>query len=448
MANVATSSAAPSSASPATSSAAPATRHSWVIDHSPFFYGWVILAAGSLGAVMMGPSQTFTVSLFIDNFVTDLGISRSTVSLIYGAATLGASLLLPMTGRLVDRYGTRRMMLAVTLAFVAALAAMSRVAGVAGLLLTLLAVRFLGFGSMQLVSNNVIAQWFVRRRGMVMGLASQSLAVSLFVFPALAEMLIRQFTWRGAWIGLSAIVLVIAAPAAWLLYRDRPELYGLQPDGNARGRYADGAGEEDWTLSEARRTSVFWVFTLAFLVMATVNAGLVFHQASLFVERGLSRSDAVIAYQAMALVSIIGNLGMGHLLDRVSARLLLVAQMGLLSTALLLLQVMDTMWMALIYATLLGLAMGGSRVMDSTVWAKYFGRRHLGSIRGATMVGSVGGTALGAYPLALSYDLAGSYSPALMALILLPIAISFSMIFVKRPQKRERREEDHAITVG
>ena len=70
--------------------------------------------------------------------------------------------------------------------------------GVAGLLLTLLAVRFLGFGSMQLVSNNVIAQWFVRRRGMVMGLASQSLAVSLFVFPALAEMLIRQFTWRGA----------------------------------------------------------------------------------------------------------------------------------------------------------------------------------------------------------------------------------------------------------
>ncbi len=51
------------------------------------------------------------------------------------------------------------------------------------------------------------------------------------------------------------------------------------------------------------------------------------------------------------------------------ARLLLVAQMGLLSTALLLLQVMDTMWMALIYATLLGLAMGGSRVMDSTVWA-------------------------------------------------------------------------------
>ncbi len=53
------------------------------------------------------------------------------------------------------------------------------------------------------MSNNVIAQWFVRRRGMVMGLASQSLAVSLFVFPALAEMLIRQFTWRRAWIGLT-----------------------------------------------------------------------------------------------------------------------------------------------------------------------------------------------------------------------------------------------------
>ncbi len=419
-------------------SAAPVPRHSWVVEHSPIFYGWVILAAGFIGAVMMGPSQTFTVSLFTDTFVTELGISRSAVSLIYGAATLGASLLLPITGRLVDRHGTRRMMLLVTLAFVASLAAMSRVAGAAGLLAALLALRFLGFGSMQLVSNNIIAQWFVRRRGLVMGLAGQSLAISLFLFPALAEFLIHQFTWRGAWIALSLIVLAVAVPVVLLLYRDRPELYGLRPDGNApRDRlYPDIAAEENWTLSEARGTSVFWVFTLAFMVMATINAGLIFHQSSIFAERGLSRSTAVTAFQVMALVSIAGNLGMGHLLDRVSARLLLVVQLAILSAALLLLQVMHTPWETLIYATLLGLAMGGFRVMDSTVWAKYFGRRHLGSIRGATMIGSVGGTALGAYPLALSYDLTGSYSVALTALLLPPIAISLAMIFVKRPRKK------------
>ncbi len=123
------------------------------------------------------------------------------------------------------------MMLAVTLAFVAALAAMSRVAGVAGLLLTLLAVRFLGFGSMQLVSNNVIAQWFVRRRGMVMGLASQSLAVSLFVFPALAEMLIRQFTWRGAWIGLSALIVLVIARSAGCSTATGPNCMGCSRTG-------------------------------------------------------------------------------------------------------------------------------------------------------------------------------------------------------------------------
>lgn len=115
----------------ATPSVTPPARHSWMVDHSPFFYGWVILAAGTLGTVMMGPSQTFTVALFTDTFVTELGISRSTLSLIYGAATLGASLLFPITGRLVDRHGTRRMMLAVTFAFVISLAAMSLVASAA-----------------------------------------------------------------------------------------------------------------------------------------------------------------------------------------------------------------------------------------------------------------------------------------------------------------------------
>jgi len=427
----------------------PPARHSWMVDHSPIFYGWVILAAGTLGTVMMGPSQTFTVALFTDTFVTELGISRSMISLIYGGATLGASLLLPLTGRLVDRHGTRRMMLLVTLAFVASCAAMSRVMGAASLLLALLALRYLGFGSMQLVSNNVIAQWFVRRRGLAMGLAGQSLAISLFAFPALADALIQQFTWRGAWIGLSLIVLFIAVPAAWLLFRDRPELYGLQPDGVGPldRLYPNLASEQDWTLAEARHTSAFWVFTLAFMVFATVMAGLVFHQASLFAERGLSRDNAVTAFQVMAIVSIAGNLGMGYLLDRVSARLLLVLQLALLAAALLLLQVMNTSWIALLYAVLLGLTMGGNRVMDSTVWAKYFGRRHLGSIRGATMIGSVGGTALGAYPLGLSLDLTGSYSPALIALLVPLIVIGFAMLFVKRPQKRVT-EDENAVAVG
>jgi len=85
-----------------------AIRTSRLINAIPFFYGWVILAAGTWGSVMMGPSQTFTFGLFIDALVTDLHISRATISLLYGLATLGASFLLPLVGRSIDHYGARR----------------------------------------------------------------------------------------------------------------------------------------------------------------------------------------------------------------------------------------------------------------------------------------------------------------------------------------------------
>ena len=408
-----------------------------MISHVPFFYGWVIVLVGTLGSVMMGPSQTFTVSLFIDSFVADLGMSRASVSLFYGVATFAASLLLPLTGRLVDRYGSRKLIVVDALVFGVAVMALSLVNGPWSFLLIMLAVRFLGFGSMQLVSSNIIAQWFVRRRGLVMGILSQALAISLFVYPTLSNGLIEHLGWRGAWVALGALALVVMLPAGWLFFRDRPELYGLHPDGSWLVAPADVSGpEEHWTLDEARRTPIFWLFAVAVAVATMLLAGMVFHQASLFAVRGMDRGMAVAGFQFTALFAIVGNLGMGYLIDRVSARRLLQVEMLLLAISMLLIQQMTGWGGVLLYGALTGLCSGGNRVIDTTVWAKYFGRRHLGAIRGATMIGTVGGAALGAYPLGLSYDLTASYNPALTALIVLPAAIALAAFWVQRPTRR------------
>lgn len=407
-----------------------------MIRHVPFFYGWVILAAGTAGIVLMGPSQTFTVSLFIDSFVHDLGISRANVSLLYGIATLAASFLLPITGRMVDRYGTRRLIVVTALVFGPAIMSLSQVTGAVSLLAALLAVRFLGFGSMQLVSSTVIAQWFVRRRGFVMGLAGQALAISLFVFPALTNTFIGMFGWRGAWVALGALSMAVMAPVGWLFFRDRPELYGLHPDGGGGDDIAELTDEEHWTLAEARRTGIFWLFATAFATLSMITAGLVFHQSSLFAVRGLASEMTVRSFQLAALFSIGGNLAMGMLLDRASPRRLLMVQMMLVAVCMMLVQVLAGWFHVLVYSALMGLLTGGMRVMDATVWAKYFGRRYLGSIRGATMLGTVGGTALGAYPLGLSYDLLGSYNPALTALLVMPAAIALLSFWIKRPARK------------
>jgi hypothetical protein len=103
-------------------------------------------------------------------------------------------------------------------------------------------------------------------------------------------------------------------------------------------------------------------------------------------------------------------------------------------------QVMRTPAEALLYGALNGLVSGAFRVIDAVVWAKYFGRLHLGSIRGAVMIGVVGGTALGPYPLGLSMDTFGSYAPAMTALLILPVGIGLASLLIKRPEKPSFQE--------
>ncbi|MBE7472246.1 MAG: hypothetical protein DPW09_10195 [Anaerolineae bacterium] len=417
------------------------TKSSRLIKATPFFYGWVILVVGTVGIVMMAPSQTFTISIFIDYFIKDLGISRATISLLYGVATFAASLLLPLTGRLVDRFGPRLMTPLIALGLGLASVGVALVHSIFTLFLGLLALRFLGFGSLQLVSNNLIAQWFIRRRGRVMGLAGLSLPIGLMIFPGLSQFWIDHLGWRWAMGLLGLLVWLVMLPVSLLFFKDRPELYGLQPDGDTPPSPAVNGGEQrggerHWTLAEARRTGVFWLFSAGLTVLTMLLAGLVFHQTSLFEVRGLSREVAVSAFYVIAIFSVIGNLGMGWLLDRYRARLLLAITLFLLAATMVMVQIMRTPAEALLYGALNGLVSGAFRVIDAVVWAKYFGRLHLGSIRGAVMIGVVGGTALGPYPLGLSMDTFGSYAPAMTALLILPIGIGLAALLIKRPGKR------------
>lgn len=418
-------------------------RTSRVINATPFFYGWVVLAAGTLGLLMMGPSQGFTVSLFLDLWVENLGISRSTASLIYGGASLGAAFLLPISGRLVDRFGPRRLVVVVSLGLGLGCLWLANVQGAATLFLGLLVVRFFGFGSLQITSNNVIAQWFIRRRGFAMGVAGQSLSLGLLVYPWLGESLINGLGWRGAWNGFALLTVGVMIPLGWLFFRDAPERYGLTPDGNSPDeveRQRAGAREENWTLDEARQTSAFWIFFVAISVITMTTAGIVFHQVSLFAQRGFERATVIHVFQMIALFTVGGNLLFGKLLDWYTPRRLMTVALGALVVALLTVQWMSAPWHTVLFSGLMGFSGGAFRVLDASLWPHYYGRQHLGAIRGLTMMGTMGGTALGPYPLGLSFDHLGSYVPALWFFIGLLGAMAVILLFLRPPRKKEIRD--------
>ena len=177
-----------------------------LVRRTPFFYGWVILLAGSFGMIMSSPGQTYTISIFIEHFIADLGVSRGMVSAFYMAGTLTASLGLPFVGRQIDLRGPRLMVGIIAVALGLSCIYMGLIQAGWMLLIGFVLLRLLGQGSISLVSTYVINQWWVRRRGTILGISGVLVAAfGLAGFPNLVNWLIPQIGWRGnvrhAWPG-------------------------------------------------------------------------------------------------------------------------------------------------------------------------------------------------------------------------------------------------------
>jgi sugar phosphate permease len=229
----------------------------------PFHYGWVILGAGAVGAFMTLPGQTTGVALFFDPVAADLGLTRAQVALAYTIGTLTGTLPAPFVGRWIDRRGPRLAVGAIALAMGIACLIMASVHSALALTVGFAALRGATVGGLSLVSQHVINLWFVTRRGMAATAASVGVAVGGVVFPQVIDVLIRTGGWRHAYVMLGVVVTATMLPVGLLLFRDRPERFGLTPDVGAPTRRSRLTPEPAFTRAAALRTPVFWTVSLA-----------------------------------------------------------------------------------------------------------------------------------------------------------------------------------------
>ncbi len=149
-----------------------------IIDRTPFYYGWIVMLVGTVGLIMTSPGQTYAISIFIDYFITDLGISRGMVSTLYAVGTLTAAMALPWVGRQIDKQVLRFVVATIAALFGLACIYMGTVQNAAMLLIGFILLRMLGQGSLSLASIYFINQWWMRRRGTVLGISGVMMAIS------------------------------------------------------------------------------------------------------------------------------------------------------------------------------------------------------------------------------------------------------------------------------
>jgi len=387
--------------------------------------GWILFWA-ILTAALTGPGQTIGVSVFIDHFVDDLGLSRPEVSGAYLVGTLTGSLFLPSVGRFIDRRGVRISQIIIGVLFAAALVNMSTVGGLVTLAIGFTGIRLLGQGSLSLISTVTVSLRFPNNRGTALGLFSTVSGALMALTPLALAATIAAVGWRDAWLVAALVIALTVVPIAWFGLAPMPTTstdLRTQPtvDANARARTSfDRAG--------ALKTRGFWILAAISGSAGMLSTALNFHQIDLLGEAGLSKDAAAAMFLPQVLGSTIAGLGFGYMADRLGSRYLPALSMAMLATAHVLAAVASPGFTVITYAIVLGAAGGATRTVSATLLPEWFGTTHLGSIQGTLTLLNVGASALGPVTLAVAQGKLGSYPPAILGLALIPVtALLFSL---------------------
>ena len=411
-----------------------------------FFYGWVIVGVATLALVVSNGLSIGGIPVFYKPMREDL-VAAGTVSasgaesFVAFGATLTfffAGVLSPVAGWLIQRFRLKTLMVAGCILLGGALVAHALTSSpyvvyaartVMGVSLCLVGV----LPSIVLVSN-----WFVRRRGLALGILLTGTSIGGVVIPQIATPLITAYGWRTAMIAVSMLVWMLLLPAVLLLVKDRPEEVGALPDGEvAASSVAAPITAAGLTLAQALRTPLFW--TLALCAAAVFYPIFVSTQQFILqaAKIGLSPQQASFGLSSLFFVSVLGKFLFGWLSDRFPpTRVMLACCLVMFASTL----VMLNLTASTVFAFLIpfGFGYGGTFVLLQRIAADYFGNRDYPKILGVLIVIETVGASIGGLVTGRMADVAGGdYTSAFYAVVAVS-GFAFLLVVVLEILSRRR----------
>lgn len=385
----------------------------------PFFYGWVVVAL-TFCVNLTAAGTRSAATLLINPLEAEFGWSRAAVS---GPGSLNLLLFgvgAPVAGWLVDRYGVRKVVTYSLGMVTMGLVATAIIQQWWQLLLFWGLVVGLGTSVTPVLAAAVANRWFVRHRGVTLGLLTNGNAAGQMVFLPLLTMVIAATGWRGSMLFMGAVAFgLMTLVSLWM--RDEPEDVGLEPYGRAAVA-ASGAMRSETPVSatpirDAFHSSTFWLLSAGFFVCGLTANGLIgLHLIPHVVEElGIARVAAGLVVGVMGGISFIGTLGAGWLVDKVDARKVLALAYFLRGCSLFLLPFVTTLPGLILFATVYGIDWYATGPATTAIAADTFGRQAVARIFGWIFLAHQLGATFAGYGAGVVYDLFGEYQYAFLA---------------------------------
>jgi nitrate/nitrite transporter NarK len=396
----------------------------------PIFYGWYMVVASIAANTIFSAAYFQGFGVLIIPIERTFGWDRWVISAAMSLRQLESGIVSPAVGLLLDRVSSRKLIFwsAVISAF--GFIGLGFTTGIVAFFLFIVVISLGASGVSHAVTWPVIiSRWFRRKRGLAMGLAVTG---PIFGSPIviLNAQIEEAHGWRVVLIGYGILILV-GVTLLSMLVRDRPEPYGLAPDGDPLEEDASTERptsssprrpDSGLTLHAVLRTREFWLFTSYLSGTFTVNSAFQVHMIPYFQQDiGLSAAWAAVVMSMVFIISGIGRVGGGYLLDKMDYRLVLAVVAALMGLSLLYLQVVDvrTVWATLPFALMFGVSFGCLVPMRGAVGSIMFGTRAIGGVLGLLQGAPIAAGVIGPLVMGIIFDLNGNYSVAIWGIIVI-----------------------------
>ena len=377
----------------------------------PLVYGVAFTFASSAG-------QTFFISLFVPFIAASLHINVEQMGYLYGAATIGSAVLLPIIGRLIDKVDLLPYGIISGLMLFLASAGMATSASMVMVFTSLVALRLFGQGLLTHTAMTAISRYFAADRGKALSITSLGHAAGEALLPLTALAMVAAIGWRYTLVLYGTMLGLLVSLSASLYVRNMKSFRRAVP------KHAAVAGRDSAT--SIWHMPAFWAFVPSMVAVPFALTALIFHQGLLASGFNLSLTAFATGFVFFALMQIPGAVLGGRWTDQTSARFLMPWHIVPAMAGILIFAMAGTTWATIVYLAFAGFSSGWSNVLRSAIIAEMVLAESIGAARSIAtsfmVLSTAAGPALFGFLYSQGIDASGLLWAAFLALGIAGIA--------------------------